>query len=289
MCHTWARSVSALWMIGKDVVQSALAVVPGTSGCLLRELQGELGHIPGLVDAVAASITRAQMSAQPFKLAPLLLVGHPGTGKTYAAIRLAELLGMTSRLIDMAAQQTNSYLHGLDRHWGNAVAGALFELLALGTYANPLIVLDEIDKVPKRANYDPLAPLHSALEALTAKETKDLCIPATFDASHVSYIATANCLKEIPVSLLSRFEIIHCAPPGPREALQIARLVWDRVSARLGIEGAPPRSVLVSLAELPPRRMHQVLERAASRMRLAGRNRVEARDLDGSTAGQALH
>ncbi len=257
--------------------------------CLLHELRDELGHLPGLVEAVEASIARAQMSGQPFKLGPLLLVGQPGTGKSFAALRLAELLGLPSQLIEMAAQQTNSYLHGSDRHWGNATPGALFELLLLGSCANPLILLDEIDKAPKRANYDPLAPLHSALEPVTSKDTKDLCIPAKFDASHVSYIATANSLRDIPLPLLSRFEIIHCAPPGPREALQLARMVWVRVAQKFGIQQALPRSALVHLAELHPRRMGQVLEKAVSRMRMAGRSHLNLSDLESPAAGRALH
>ncbi len=257
--------------------------------CLQRELRDELGHLPGLVDAVEASIARAQMSGQPFKNGPLLLVGQPGTGKSFAALRLAELLGLTSQLIDMAAQQTNSYLHGSDRHWGNATPGALFELLLLGSSANPLIVLDEIEKAPKRANYDPLAPLHSALEPVTSKDTKDPCIPAKFDASHVSYVATANSLRDIPLPLLSRFEIIHCAPPGPRESLQLARMVWLRVAERFGIEQGLPRSVLVHLAQLPPRRMTQALEKAVSRMRMAGRCHLNLSDLESPAAGSALH
>lgn len=256
---------------------------------LLRELRGELGHLPGLVDAVEASITRAATSGLPFRLGPLLLVGAPGTGKSYAARRLAEILSLQLRLIDMAAQQTNSYLHGSDKHWGNAAPGALFELLILGTQANPLIVLDEIDKGATRSNFDPLSPLYIALEASTAKLTKDMCIPATFDASHVSYIATANSLRGLPMPLLSRFEIIQCLPPGPRESLQMARRVWDQVAATFGAEGEPPRAFLVSLAEFPPRRMVQLLERAFARMLIAGRRKIEKRDFETSHEARALH
>lgn len=257
--------------------------------CLLRELRCELGHMPGLVENIEASIASAAASGLPVRLGPLLLVGQPGTGKTYAALRVAELLGLRSRLIDMAAQQTNSFLHGSDKHWGNASPGALFELLILGTHANPLIVLDEIDKAPRRSNYDPLPPLHSALESATAKATKDLCIQATFDASHVSYVATANSLRGIPLSLLSRFEIIHCVEPGPRESLRMARLVWAQVAAKFGVEGRPPRAALVELAEFPPRRMVQILERAISKMRVAGRNHVALCDFEPTRAAAALH
>jgi ATP-dependent Lon protease len=256
---------------------------------LLRELRDELGHMPGLVDAVAASITRAATSGLPFRLGPLLLVGEPGTGKSYAARRLAEILGLQLRLIDMAAQQTNSYLHGSDKHWGNAAPGALFELLILGAHANPLIVLDEIDKAATRSNFDPLTPLYSALEASSAKLTKDMCIPATFDASHVSYIATANSLRGLPMPLLSRFELIHCVPPGPRESLQMARRVWDQVARKFALEGTPPRAVLVCLAEFPPRRMVQMLERAVARMQLAGRRQVALRDVEMSYEAREVH
>lgn len=257
--------------------------------CLVRELQDELGHLPGLTGAVETALARAASTGQPFRLGPLLLVGPPGTGKSHAALRVAELLGLPSRLIDMAAQQTNGFLHGSDRHWSNATPGVLFDQVILGSHANPVIVLDELDKAARRSNFDPLTPLYSALEPATAVLTRDQCIPVTFDTSHVSYVATANSLTSIPMALLSRFEIVVCGAPGSRESLALARRVWDQVAARAGVAFEPPRSVLVFLAEYPPRRMVQLLESGFGRMRMSGRSRLIHSDVENEGAPVCLH
>lgn len=161
--------------------------------------------------------------------------------------------------------------------------------MVAGPSANLLIVLDELDKATKRAQHDPLQPLQGAPEAATARATRDLCVPVTFDASHVSYIATANTLSGVSTPLLSRFEIIHCTQPGPRESLRITRRVWAQSAAKFGVQGRAPRGAFVRLAGLPLRRVVQLVEHAIGRMRSAGRQQVELRDLEATHEARTLH
>ncbi len=259
----------------------------------LETLRAELGHLAALCDRIEERLLLALCEDKPFTVPPILLVGRPGVGKSYAVRRVAEILGLPLAMLDMSTLQTNGRLHGADKHWANATPGLLRELVIGGKVANPVVLLDEIDKTPRAGSsrhYAPLAPLHAALEPGTARRTEDQCIPGPFDASHVIYIATANQLTPIPESLLSRFQIVLCRAPGVREALAAAQRIAAEVTA--GLDGFAPanRAVVTALAELTPRGMRQVLEAAVARAIRAGRRHLEVRDLgfqDGDT--QALH
>jgi ATP-dependent Lon protease len=192
-------------------------------------------------------------------------------------------------LLDMASAQTNGQLHGTERHWSNSTTGALFDLVIGGRAANPVVVLDEIDKTSRRGangggGYDPLAPLHMALEPSTATRTRDLSLEVEFDASYVTYIATANILSTLPESLLSRFTLVHFAEPDTRTALLMTKALIRQVLAEEQATGvtAVDSEVIVVLTGLPARQVRRLLTAALARTAAAGRVRLELRDLKGS-------
>jgi ATP-dependent Lon protease len=76
----------------------------------------------------------------------MLLLGPPGVGKTYFSHRVAQLLGAPHAAIALDQPTAGSQLRGSDKYWGNSSSGLLFNLICLGECANPVIVLDELDK-----------------------------------------------------------------------------------------------------------------------------------------------
>jgi ATP-dependent Lon protease len=94
----------------------------------------------------------------------------------------------------------SSELRGSQSHWASSSTGLLFNMICMGDCANPVVVLDEMDKScvsGGTGESDPLAPLHGALEPETARRMLDVSVHIEFDASHVTYIATANTVHSL--------------------------------------------------------------------------------------------
>jgi ATP-dependent Lon protease len=141
-------------------------------------------------------------------------------------------------------------------------------------------VLDEIDKCIRTRNDDPLAPLHTLLERSSAERFIDIFANFEFDASLVSWIATANDASAVPSTLRSRLTELVIHPPTAAQAitqaLSIAREVVD-LQAPAGFEQLDPR-ICVGLAHLTPREIKKALSAALRRSVSNGRSRLERRD-----------
>ena len=170
---------------------------------------------------------------------------------------------------------------GSDRCWGNTSHGALFDLICLGEHANPIVILDEIDKVSNRSNYDPLGPLHTLLEPSTSIHARDISVDFEFDASQVTWIATANDARWIPAPLLSRFTQFAIGRPGAEGAIASAQAVMAQAFAQMALENFEPphRRLAVVLAHLTAREIRQATEQAIATALGQGRSAVALSDI----------
>ena len=251
----------------------------------LDDLALELPAFKGVIDLIRNAHALSEVTGSALPIPPLLLVGPPGVGKSYFCGRLAEVLESGSKWMPLDQPNAGSQLRGSDRAWGNSMHGVLYELLALGKTANPMVVLDEIDKSARKLysqEVDPLAQLYSALEPETARRLADISLDVELDASRVLYVATANGLKTLDSALLSRFEVFMIGLPMPSERRECAARVATAALARLGtlamVEVSP--GAVAVLAEFAPRVIRRAVEKAVAAAVAGGKRMVRAEDIE---------
>lgn len=261
-----------------------LLVRPAGWRTAVETLEAAMPHFREPLRLLRNSLALADATGRPVRVQPMLLLGPPGLGKTYFTHRVAELLGAPHASIGFDQSTAGSDLHGSSAHWGNSSSGLLFNLLCMGDVANPLVLLDELDKSCSgtgRGEVDPLAQLHSALEPETSRCTVDVSLGIEFDASQVVYVGTANTLRGLTGPILSRMEVFSIEPPEPSGSVELARDVVNQLLIRLNLKGTLDfeRKGLYVLAHLSPRLMGRVAHKAIAAAVVAGQGEVREEDV----------
>ena len=248
----------------------------------LDALYEELPNFREVLDDIRKQLVLAASGSDALEIAPILLLGPPGIGKTHFAKRLSQLLGTGYAFLPMSALTAGWIIGGTSSGWKNAKPGKVFDTLVSGHYANPVLVIDEIDKAG-RGEYDPLGAMYSLLEHDTAREFVDEFAEVPVDAADVIWIATANDDAAIPAPILSRMNVFEVPPPDEAGVIHIARSIYRdiRNSHDWGraFPDEPGESAMARLAEMSPRDMRRVIFNAFGAAKLEGRDVVEARDI----------
>ncbi|WP_294770677.1 AAA family ATPase [uncultured Rhodoferax sp.] len=251
---------------------------------LIEDFQRDFPNFAELADVMHDHFALHAMGDGRVEWSPILLVGPAGIGKTEAARWLAARLSLPFRVIDMASTQSSSPLAGSESFWSNSEPGVVFELLAYQPLANPVIVLDELDKTDQQRQYDPLSALYTLLEPRCARDFIDLSIrDFAIDASHVNWVATANSTEGIPAPLLSRMTVLQVQAPTPEQVAHIAQQIYGRMRAEgpWGSVFAPKldERVVEKLKNLPPRALGLALKRALGRAAREEQDHIRVSDL----------
>lgn len=249
----------------------------------MSALYEDLPNFTEVLDDVKRHVALSQDSRDGLELTPMLLLGAPGIGKTHFARQLADLLGTGMNLVPMSSMTAGWLLSGSSSQWKGSRPGKVFEALVDGQYANPVLVVDEIDKASSDAQYDPLGALYSLLEHDTAHAFVDEFAEVAIDASQVIWITTANDERAIPDPILNRMNVFEVPAPTLEQARAIAQRLYQSIRRAHGwgerFAPEPTDEVLDTLAELAPREMRRALMTGFGNARLAGRDTLENADL----------
>jgi ATP-dependent Lon protease len=251
---------------------------------MIARLVGLDAICPQFRDVTAWVVRAAGLSlatATPLRLDPAVVVGPPGTGKTFYARKLAEALGVPSDVIAMNLMtDRGAAFSGLAPVWRASGPGKVAKLLIEGSHACPLVVIDEIEKAsPINPRETPENVLHSLLERENAARFVDEFVDLPVRTDHIFWFATANSLDPLPGSIVDRL-IVFTVEPKEAEMLAIQKSIFRESNLRVGCSFVEPDVALFeATAGHNPRTLSRLWDIAMGFACEAGRQHLVAADI----------
>jgi len=230
----------------------------------------------------------AVLKLNPSAKAPILcLVGPPGVGKTSLGQSIARAMGRRFERFSLGGVHDEAELRGHRRTYVGALPGRIIQAMRRAGVNNPVLMLDEVDKMGRDFRGDPAAALLEILDPAQNHTFRDHYLDLPYDLSKVFFITTANTLDTISQPLLDRMEIIRVQGYSEREKAEIARrYLWPRRLKEAGLEDQHvdlPDDVLDHIIsrytrEAGVRQLEQMLGRLTRKVALTVAERPEGQE-----------
>lgn len=230
-------SVSLIWL--DKIVKMKGERILASNANILREIDDLRAMFPNFseyLDFVEDNVYLNEISRGFFHLPPSLLLSGPGIGKTFFLSELSSRIGTFHDMINMESVSAGFSLTGMTAMYSESDAGRIFKNMHVSPYANPIFILDEIDKLTK-SNHPVEPTLLSLLEEHSARNFKDEFIGIRCDISRVIWAATANDLNAISQPIKDRFELFEIKTPTFDERKILAQNIYKKVLINTKTEG----------------------------------------------------
>ena len=229
-----AADVKCAGAVKRLADEGARVGICADAGEVRDRLRAEFTHATAAVDLLTADLR----SGEPVRIRPVILVGPPGCGKSRMVRALARAAGVPVRAYDCGSAFDSSF-GGTSKQWSTARPSFPLTTVAETCYANPIVLLDEIEKAGTSNHNGNLgASLLGFTERETARAYPDVGIESPADLSHVCYVATANDDAHLPSPLRDRFRIVRVPAAGIEQLPDLCRSIVAELADDAGISPA---------------------------------------------------
>lgn len=252
----------------------------------LAQLREECPGFVTVISLIERAVALSAVAGTAIAFPPLLLVGPPGLGKTHFSRRLAAALGVEQHAFSCATNSdAQALLIGHPPTWRGARMGVLTEAVLAGDTANPLILLDEVDKFVTHWSEKPYNSLLGLLESENACALVDEYLRVPFNLSNCLIVATANDLEALPSFIQDRFLVVAITPPDGAMLRAIAtRIAAEIITAYGDAFDLPNEAVVARLACTNPRGIRRLVALALGFAAQGGRRHLIVADVTAAGA-----
>lgn len=215
-----------------------LSMLPRNYRSKLDQLRALFPNFLEAINEIERQLIVSSYGSRAFHLpTPILLAGTAGIGKTAFINALAESLGVRNHRFTCSDQNASFTLTGLAAGYATAQPGDIYRLVVEERCANPIVLLDELDKAGSTdEKFGVEQAFFSLLEPLSSSKYKDICMGIEFDASHISYIATANDTEAISAPIRSRLQVINVEAPSADQSRTICQNLYATLIRGHGLQ-----------------------------------------------------
>ncbi len=236
----------------KIVVITAYASIESATEAIKK---GAFNYItkPFKLDEVRSAVRAAVEKAANLSIkgSVLCFAGPPGTGKTSLGQGIAEALGRKFSRISLGGVRDEAEIRGHRRTYAGAMPGRIIEEIRRAQTANPVLMLDELDKIHNESRADTASALLEVLDPEQNHSFIDHYVDAPFDLSSVMFIVTANVADNIYEPLLDRLEVIEFSGYTEEDKEMIAeRYIVPRQIRQQGLSQCPPEFTVEAIAKI---------------------------------------
>jgi len=271
-----ASTLKSLWN-----VERVLKTVPADTN--FDNLRRSFPQFEEVIDFYENSLITLARLNLPFEVPPVLLQGEPGLGKTYFASELAKLINLPFFEVSLATSTSSFNLSGGSIQWTDGEPGFISKALAHSKVANPIVLIDEIDKSSQDSKYNPMNVFYGLLETHSAKRFRDEALEFDLDASKVIWIATGNYMNNIPAPIRSRMRVFTILQPDITHMQPVIKSIYNHLVNNKAygklLDESLGEDVIESLAIQSPRTIKIALEESAFKAIRNQRSAIHTTDL----------
>lgn len=228
-------------------------------------------HFNEVTDYIEQQLTlSALLNSGVIRLEPIILNGSAGIGKTRYVYDLAAMLNIYVEIINCGSVSNGFEISGASQVWRTGRPGRVVEAVLNAQVINPIVVLDELDKVKQYDQYNVMDSFYALLEPLSAQNFKDEGLNVATNCSHINWLATCNDLQRLPAAIQSRFRCFNISQPSTGQMADVVRSLFLSLTKEhvwgSHFDSQLPDDVLGEMMHLqmPPRLAKQVLMAACS-------------------------